>query len=74
MDTWKLESFTAHIYHLTEDVEVCSGEVINRLLDEGADVASSACCVKQELQTLHGQLAAQIIKECPFVVFLLLLQ
>ena len=65
VDTWKLESCTAHIDQLTEDVEVCSGEVVDGLLDEGTDVSSTACCVKKEFETLHGQLAAQIIEESP---------
>jgi len=68
MHTRQLQSFTAHINQLTKDVEVCSREVVNGLLDEGADVASTARCVQEEFETPHGQLAAQVIEEGPFIL------
>ena len=66
--TWKLLSFTALIYQLPEDVQVCSKEVVDGLVDESTDVASAGCCVKKEFQTLHGQLTAQVIEEGSFVL------
>ena len=66
--TWLLKSSIPKINQVAEDVQAGTGEALLGLRDKSADVASPACCVVEELQALHHQLRAHVVKACILVV------